>query len=102
MKPQIRLIKGRHLTAADKRNILACIEYQRDTHPATWGQNWLGRKASPKRYTVSPNTETPGRYNVRIREWYRNDYGCLCESTMCVVIETKGVDPLPDAKTHPA
>ncbi|PHR20342.1 MAG: hypothetical protein COA37_15520 [Hoeflea sp.] len=102
MKPQISLIEGLHLTATDKCNILACIEYQRDQHPATWGVDWLGRKASPKRYTVAPVPETPNRYEVRIRENYRNDYGCPCERTARVVIETKGVDPLPDAQTHPA
>ena len=58
MKPQISLIEGRHLTASDKRNILACIEYQRDKHPDTWGADWLGRKSSPKRYTVAPIPET--------------------------------------------
>lgn len=101
-KAAVSLIEGRHITAADKRNILDCIEYQRDKHPATWGVDWLSRKSSPKRYAVAPVSETPNRYEVRIRESYRNDYGCPCERTSRVVIETKGVDPLHDAQSHPA
>lgn len=102
MKPQVSLIEGRHITAADKRNILDCIEYLRDQHPATWGVDWLGRKSSQKRYAVAPVLETPNRYEVKIREHYRNDYGCPCERTIRVVVETKGVDPLPAPDTHPA
>lgn len=33
MKPQIRLIDGLHLTATDKRNLLAVIEFERAPPP---------------------------------------------------------------------
>lgn len=94
MKPSIRLISGRHITAADKRTILACIDYQRGQDPASWGVEWLRRKASPKSYAIAPVAQVPGRYAVKIRERYRDDYGRECERTINVEIEASGIEPL--------
>lgn len=61
MKPQIRLIDGLHLTATDKRNLLAVIEFERASPPEVWGTRWLGLPKSPKSYAVLPDPEKPGR-----------------------------------------
>lgn len=98
MKPSVTLLEGYHVTAAEKRTILDVIEYQRKQDPETWGKQWLGFKKSPKDYAVSPDPEKPGRYAVLIRTKYRNDRGEPAERTSRVLIETKGVTPLP----HPA
>lgn len=60
MKPQIRLIDGLHLTATDKRNLLAVIEFERASPPEVWGTRWLGLPKSPKSYAVLPDPEKPG------------------------------------------
>lgn len=62
MKPQIRLIDGLHLTATDKRNLLAVIEFERASPPEVWGTRWLGLPKSPKSYAVLPDPEKPGFY----------------------------------------
>ena len=94
MKPSVKHIEGRHLTAADKRNILGCIEYLRteDNHAL-----WLGRRGSKKQYCICPDPETPNRYSVLIRETYTSDSGQKRESQTRHVIEVRGVDPLPVA-----
>lgn len=94
MKPSVKMIKGTHLTAADKRNILGCIEFLRteDNHSI-----WMGRKGSKKRYSLAPDPEIPNRYSVLIKENYTSDFGQKRENTTTYIIETRGVDPLPSA-----
>ena len=94
MKRTVRLIEGLHITAADKRNILDCIEYLRGE--ANHAQ-WLGRKGSSKRYCLTSDPENPNRYYVLIGETYRTDSGSKRERQSPVTIETTGVDPLPAA-----
>lgn len=98
MKPSVTLLSGRHITAADKRNILGCIEFMRDKDPATWSENFMGLPRSQKSYGIAPDPEQPGRYAVVIRTKYRTDHGEARESNQSVVVETKGCTPLP----HPA
>lgn len=98
MKPQIRLIDGLHLTATDKRNLLAVIEYERASAPEIWGTRWLGLAKSPKSYAVSPDPEKPGRYVALIRTREKNDRGEPKVRQSTVIFETENVKPLP----HPA
>eukprot|EP00392_Amoebophrya_sp_AT5.2_P019753 g20734.t1 len=75
MRPQIRLIDGLHLTATDKRNLLAVIEFERASPPEVWGTRWLGLPKSQKSYAVLPDPEKPGRYSAVIKTRERNDWG---------------------------
>lgn len=95
MKPSVKLLAGRHITAADKRNILASIEFLRDKDPETWATTYVGLKRSPKSYGIKPDPERPGRYGVVIRTNYRNDWGAPREELSTVLIEVAGADPLP-------
>lgn len=70
----IRHIEGRHLTAADKRNILGGIEYLRNQDTC---EMWLRRGGSKKQYRLTPDPEIPHRYSVEIREVYSTDFGQL-------------------------
>ena len=94
MRPAVRLIEGLHITAADKRNILDCIEYLRSEENHA---QWLGRKGSAKRYCLTSDPEQPNRFHVLIGETYSTDSGGKRERQSKVTIETTGVDPLPAA-----
>lgn len=93
MRPQVKLIEGRHITATDKRNILECIEYLRteENHAI-----YLGRKGSPKRYAIGV-METPNEYAVLVEENYRDDYGKPRQRTCRYVVQVKGIEPLQPA-----
>ena len=95
MKPQIRLLKGLHLTATDKRNFLAVIEFERASLPEVWGTRWLGLPKSPKSYAVIPDPEKPGRYSGMIQARERSDRGEPILRQFSVVFEAVNVDPLP-------
>lgn len=95
MKPQIRLIDGLHLTATDKRNLLAVIEFERASPPEVWGTRWLGLPKSVKSYAVLPDPEKPGRYSAVIKTRERNDRGEPKERQSTVVFVTENVEPLP-------
>ena len=94
MKPTIKHIEGTHLTAADKRNIIDCIEYLRtqDNHA-----QWLGRKGSKKHYCITPDPSRANTYLVLIREAYTNDYGRKLDHTTRHAVVTRNVEPLPHA-----
>lgn len=92
MKRQVKLIVGLHITAQDKRNILACIDFLAD-QPASDEPSWLRRGKSSKRYAVEEDPNQTGRYNVAIREAYRTDWGEQRERTSRVIV---------DVKCHPA
>ena len=94
MKRLVRHIEGRHLTAADKRNILGGIEYLRNQETC---EMWLRRGGSKKQYRLTPDPEIPNRYSVEIREAYTTDFGQLRHRDTRHVIETSGVDPLPSS-----
>lgn len=104
MKPSVSLVEGRHITAADKRNILASIEYLRTTFaffveasPQTvpnYAGQWVGRKGSKKRYSLSPCPEVQGRIRVVIRETDSNDYGRKLDRDWRVTVTVSGVAPL--------
>jgi len=91
MKSTVRLIEGLHITAADKRNILECIEYLRGEENHA---QWLGRKGSAKRYCLTSDPEQANRFHVLIGETYRTDSGGKRERQSKVTIETTGVEPL--------
>lgn len=95
MKPGIRLISGRHLTAADKRSLLAVIEHERKSPPNLWGTRFLGVKGSPKSYGIVPDKAAPGRYAATIRQRERNSQNQMGVRQMTVVFETVNVPPLP-------
>jgi hypothetical protein len=104
MKPSVSLIEGLHITAADKRNIIAGIEYLRTTFspfveasPQTvpnYAGQWFGRKGSKKRYSLTPCSDTAGHYGVIIRERETNDYGTPFDRDWCVTIAVAGLEPL--------
>ncbi|SCZ73441.1 hypothetical protein SAMN04488118_11725 [Epibacterium ulvae] len=92
MKPSVKHLEGRHLTATDKRIILECIEFLRGKDNY---EIMLGRKGSPKRYCLCTDPEIPNRYAVAIEESYRTDSGRRDTRTSSHVVEVRGVDPLP-------
>jgi hypothetical protein len=91
-RPSVTMIEGRHLTAADKRNILASIEYLRGVPDRAV---WLGRPGSPKRYCLAPVEGDPARYRVVAEETYRSDAGQRRTRQSRFLIEVQGIDPLP-------
>lgn len=91
-RPSVTIIEGRHLTAADKRNILASIEYLRGMRERAV---WLGRPGSPKRYCLAPVEGEPDRYRVITEETYRSDAGKRRTRQSRFLIEVRGVDSLP-------
>lgn len=91
-RPSVTMIEGRHLTAADKRNILASIEYLRGVEERAV---WLGRPGSPKRYCLAPVEGEPARYRVIAEETYRSDTGQRRARQSRFLIEVRGVDSLP-------
>lgn len=93
MKPSVKLIKGLHITASDKRAILDVIDYLRD-HPEADSNGMYSRKGSRKSYGVIPDPNNIGRYGVSIRERYRNDYGQPREHTSIVIVEVRGIEQL--------
>lgn len=92
IRPSVTMIEGRHLTAADKRNILASIEYLRGVSERAV---WLGRPGSPKRYCLAPVEGDPARYRVVAEETYRSDAGQRRTRQSRFLIEVRGADPLP-------
>ena len=91
-RPSVTMIEGRHLTAADKRNILGSIEYLRGVEERA---AWLGRPGSPKRYCLAPIEGEPARYRVIAEETYRSDAGQRRTRQSRFLIEVRGVGPLP-------
>ncbi|WP_308917226.1 hypothetical protein [Jannaschia sp. LMIT008] len=91
-RPSVTMIEGLHLTAADKSNILGCIEFMR--YAAKRG-GWMGRRRSIKRYALAPMGSDPARYRVIIGETYRTDAGQRRIRQSRFLIEVRGVDPLP-------
>lgn len=99
MKPTVHLIKGLHLTATDKRNILATIAYLEKnfapfvkTSPQTvpnYGAIAWTRKGSAKSYAITPRPSEAGTYSVVIREAYKNDYGVMQSRPMTVTVRIK-------------
>ena len=78
MKSCVKHIEGRHLTAADKRNILDCFAYllaQPAVNGAVDWDQWLGRRGSPKRYRLTPYGQVENRYRVEIMANERDDLG---------------------------
>ena len=102
-KPTVSLIKGRHITAADKRNIVEGIEYLRKDFapfvaalPAQvpdYGAIWIKRGASAKRYSITPTADL-GTYSVTIRENYRTDAGEMRQRDMAVTVQVANIEPL--------
>lgn len=94
MTPQVILVTGYHLTAADKRNILDCIEFLRGQEGLEHPFPLLRRPGSPKRYALAPHEAGSDYYQVILKIAERNDYGCPQERTGRYVIQTRGVEPL--------
>lgn len=91
-RPRVTMIEGRHLTAADKRNILGSIKYPRGVEERSV---WLGRPGSPKRYCLASVEGKPARYRVIAEETYRTDAGRCRTRQSRFVIDVRGVDSLP-------
>lgn len=102
-KAAVSLIKGRHITAADKRNIVEGIEYLRKyfapyvaAMPAQvpdYGAIWIKRGASAKRYSIAPTGDL-ATYSVAIRENYRTDAGEMRQRDMAVMVQIANLEPL--------
>lgn len=91
-RPSVTMIEGRHLTAADKRNILGCIEFLREQ---TERAVWMARPGSNKRYCLAPVENQPTRFRVIAEETYRSDAGQRRTRQSRFLIEVRGVEPLP-------
>lgn len=104
MKPSVTLIKGLHITAADKRNIIAAIIFLEDRFSGfvqadprcipNYGDIAVKRGKSPKSYAITPRQCAAGTYDVIIRETYRNDFGLERNSSISVTVAVKGIPPL--------
>ena len=104
MKPSIHLINGLHITAADKRNIIAAIAFLEEKFSAfvqaspqtvpNYGAIAVKRKGSNKAYALTPRASAAGSYDVEIRETYKNDYGCERTHTIEVRVRVDGIAPL--------
>ncbi len=104
MKPSVHLIKGLHITAADKRNIIAAIIFLEEKFSAfvqadprivpNYGDIAVKRGSSPKSYAITPRSSAVGTYDVVIREKYRNDFGHERYAKSFVTVEVRGVPPL--------
>lgn len=102
-KAAVSLIKGRHITAADKRNIVEGIEWLRQdfaayvaampTQTPDYGAIWIKRGASAKRYSITPTGDL-GTYSVTIRENYRADAGDMRQRNMTVTVQVANLEPL--------
>mgnify|MGYP003119316080 FL=1 len=102
-KAAVSLIKGRHITAADKRNIVEGIAYLRKDFapyvaamPAQvpdYGAIWIKRGASAKRYSIAPTGDL-STYSVTIRENYRTDAGEMRQRDMAVMVQIANIEPL--------
>ncbi len=102
-KAAVSLIKGRHITAADKRNIVEGIEYLRKDFapyvaamPAQvpdYGAIWIKRGASAKRYSIAPTADLD-TYSVTIRENYRAGSGQMRQRDMAVMVQVANIEPL--------
>ncbi len=104
MKPSVHLIKGLHITAADKRNIIAAIIFlkekfatsvQADPHMVpNYGDIAVKRGSSPKSYAITPHACATGTYDVVIREKYKSDFGEERFAKAFVTVEVRGVPSL--------
>ncbi|MBU2359321.1 MAG: hypothetical protein KKB02_10380 [Alphaproteobacteria bacterium] len=102
-KAAVSLIKGRHITAADKRNIVEGIEWLRqETAPyvaalpnqtPNYGAIWIKRGTSAKRYSIAPTGDL-AIYSVTIRENYRSDAGDMRQRDMAVMVQIANIEPL--------
>lgn len=103
MKPQVKLLAGYHLTAAERRHIPLAIEELRrmfesaieavpEIVPAY--ERTQIRVGPRKLYTVKPDSKNPAHYYVTIRQAEANSYGVLHWRERVVHIETKGISPL--------
>ncbi|MEO1986417.1 MAG: hypothetical protein ABGX47_07140 [Martelella sp.] len=100
MKPSVKLIKGLHITASDKRAILDVIAHLKNNTGSDIN-GMYGRKGSRKQYGVVPDPKNAGRYGVVIRERYRTDYGAPRERTSTVFVEVRGIEQLAPRPGHP-
>ena len=104
MKPSVHLIKGYHITAADKRNIIAAIIFLEEKFSAfvqadprmvpNYGDIAVKRGSSPKSYAITPRACAAGTYDVVIREKYKSDFGEERFAKSFVTVEVRGVPPL--------
>lgn len=94
MKPTVKLISGYHITATDKRTILAVIDHLRGTveqsgDPDYLDNGFLGASRSPKSYCVLPCPINQTIYTVMIKT---NEAGGPRKST--VTLQIQGIDHL--------
>lgn len=104
MKPSVSLIKGLHITAADKRNILAGIAFLTEKFAAfvqadprcipNYGDIAIKRGGSNKSYAITPRASAAGTYDVVIREAYKSDFGAERVAKTTVTVAVKGMPPL--------
>ena len=103
-KPTVHLVKGLHITAMDKRNILAAIDFLEEKFAAfieaspqtvpNYGCIHCTRKGSPKSYAITPRKVEAGTYDVEIRTKEKNDYGVDQSRVSNVIVRVKNRAPL--------
>ncbi|MEP3333526.1 hypothetical protein [Sedimentitalea sp.] len=102
-KPAVSLLKGRHITAADKRTIVEGIDWLRAEFAASvaalpeqipdYAAMWIRRGRSSKRYNIAPTGDRDS-YAVTIRENYRTDLGEKRQRDMTVTVRVANIEPL--------
>ena len=103
-KPTVHLVKGLHITATDKRNIVAILNTIEENYRAfiesspqtvpPYGTIYYQRKGSPKSYAITPCQTEAGTYDVVILERCKNDYGVDQSRKWPVTIRVKNRAPL--------
>ena len=103
-KPTVTLIKGLHITAAEKRGVLTSINTLRNAFAdalaavPTIRPNYGGQRVflrhSPKSYVVEPLEGRPGDYAVAIITVEKDDRGRRVERRRPVTVRVSGIDHL--------
>lgn len=103
-KTTVHLVKGLHITASDKRNIIAILDTIEENYVAfvenspqtvpPYGAVYYQRKGSPKSYAITPRQIEAGTYEVVIRTNETNDYGADRSRVSTVIVRLKNRTPL--------
>lgn len=103
-KPTVHLVKGLHITASDKKNIVAILDTIEGNYAAfvesspqtvpPYGAVYYQRKGSPKSYAITPRQSEAGTYDVVILQRCKTDYGVDQSRKWPVTIRVKNRAPL--------
>lgn len=101
MSARVKLISGLHITAADKRNIVAVIEHMASLPSEERLLAYYGKPSSLKSYAVLPDPEACGRYSVSIKTRERDDFGRKQSRSFNIVVEVQGTEQFQTCVRNP-